>query len=92
MVAFIAVGRTAARRLGLAEPSLEPGAKADVILLDEPLLRARSSDVALTVVEGIPRVARPDIARHLGPLAEHGKMMRQGRTVRWTNHQGRINS
>jgi cytosine/adenosine deaminase-related metal-dependent hydrolase len=83
-----AVGATAARRLGLAEPSLEPGAKADLILLRRRLGESSSNDVALTVVGGVPRVASPDMARQLGPLAERGTSMRIGRTERWTNQQG----
>jgi cytosine/adenosine deaminase-related metal-dependent hydrolase len=83
-----AVGNTAARRLGLSNPSLEPGSKADIILVDAPITRARSDDVALTVVGGVPRVARTDIARQLGSLAERGSRMRVARVDRWTYQQG----
>jgi cytosine/adenosine deaminase-related metal-dependent hydrolase len=83
-----AVGRVSAWRLGLAEPSLEPGSRADLILLSKPLMEARSSDVALTVVAGIPRVASPRVARQLGPFADQGAAMRIGRVTRWTNQQG----
>jgi len=83
-----AVGATAARRLGLAEPSLQPGSKADLILVRKPLGDARSHDVALAVVNGIPRVASADIARQLGSFAERGSTMRIGRVSRWTNQQG----
>jgi cytosine/adenosine deaminase-related metal-dependent hydrolase len=86
-----AVGTTCARRLGLAEPSLEPGSRADLILLARPLMEARSSDVALTIVNGFARVARTDIARQLGPMAGQGATMRVGRVERWTNEQGRMN-
>jgi cytosine/adenosine deaminase-related metal-dependent hydrolase len=86
-----AVGPTCARRLGVAEPSLEPGSRADLILLARPLMEARSSDVALTVVNGVARVARGDIARQLGPIARHGATMRVGGVERWTNEQGRMN-
>ena len=82
------VGRTAARRLGLAEPSLEPGASADLILLRSPLGESSSNDVALTVVAGVPRVASADIAGQLGPIAKLGTSMRLGRTERWINQQG----
>jgi cytosine/adenosine deaminase-related metal-dependent hydrolase len=81
------VGRTATRRLGLAEPSLEPGSRADLILLRKPLTKSRSNDVALTMVGGIPRVASADVARQLGSLAEAGAPMRVGRVARWTNQQ-----
>lgn len=83
-----AVGSTAARRLGLAGPSLEPGSRADLILLRKPLTQAHSSDVALSIVAGIPRVATTEIARQLGPVADRGTTMRIGRVARWTNQQG----
>jgi len=83
-----AVGVTCARRLDLPEPSLEPGSKADLILLGRPLVGARSDDVALTIVAGVPRVARPDIASQLGSVTEHGTTMRLGSVLRWINQQG----
>ena len=83
------VGRIAAARLSLPQPSLEPGSEADLILIDEPLHHASANDVALTIVAGIPRVASPDLVRHLGPLADHGAAMRVGRVTRWANQQGR---
>ena len=52
-----AVGATAARRLGVPEPSLEAGAPADVILLRRPVLEARCADVALVLVGGRTRLA-----------------------------------
>jgi cytosine/adenosine deaminase-related metal-dependent hydrolase len=82
------VGRTAARRLGIANPSLEPGNRADLILLGAPITQARSQDVALVIVDGVPRVARVDVAARLGPIAERGKVMRIEKTVRWTNQSG----
>lgn len=84
------VGSTSARRLGLAEPSLEPGSRADLILLAEPLGKARSSDVALTFVAGIPRVASAAVARQLGPLADRGTAIRIGRATRWTYQQRKM--
>jgi len=81
------VGRQSALRLGLAEPSLEPGSDADLVLMTAALTSARSNDVALVVVGGVPRVARPDFATRLGPIAEHGKELRIGNVVRWTNEQ-----
>jgi cytosine/adenosine deaminase-related metal-dependent hydrolase len=80
-----AVGTTAASRLGLAEPSLEPGDRADLILLGEPLLEARADDVALTMVGGVPRVARADVARRLGAVGERGARLRVGAVERWAN-------
>jgi cytosine/adenosine deaminase-related metal-dependent hydrolase len=85
-----AVGRTCARRLGIEEPLLEPGTKADLILIERPLAEATSNDVALTMVDGVPRVAKRDMALRLGKLAERGSAMRVGRRVRWTYQQERI--
>ena len=80
-----AVGATAARRLGLTAPSLDPGAPADLVVLTRPLLEARAEDVALVMVAGIPRVLRPDLVPMLGPLAIAGRLRRQGGVTRWTN-------
>jgi len=80
-----AVGAVAARRLGLIEPSLEYGAPADLVLLTRPLLEARAEHVALVLVDGIPRVARPDVAAIFGPHARLGEERRIGSVIRWTN-------
>jgi cytosine/adenosine deaminase-related metal-dependent hydrolase len=80
-----AVGATAARRLGIPEPTLAPGAPADLILLTKPLLEARTEDVALVLVGGVPRVARPDVAVALGPVSSCGEEMQVGSITRWTN-------
>lgn len=80
-----AVGATPARRLGLPAPSLEPGSAADLILLGKPVLEASVEDVALVVVDGIPRVARGDLVPMLNGLAERGEEMRIGSVVRWVN-------
>jgi hypothetical protein len=85
-----AVGRTCARRLGIEEPSIEPGSKADLIVIERPLAEATSNDVALTMVDGVPRVAKRGMASRLGELAECGSAMRVGRRVRWTYEHGRI--
>ena len=79
-----AVGATAARRLGLAAPSLDPGAAADIVVLTKPLLEARTEDVALVIVGGIPRVARLDLVPALGTLAIAGRIRRHGGISRWT--------
>jgi cytosine/adenosine deaminase-related metal-dependent hydrolase len=79
-----AVGTTAARRLGLAAPSLEPGAPADIVVLTRPLLEARAEDVALVIVGGIPRVARRSPALP-GPAPDRaGRVRRRGGISRWT--------
>ena len=79
-----AVGATAAKRLGLAAPSLEPGNAADLILLRRPLLEAQADDVLLTMVGGVVRVASEDLASQLGAAAEGGRRMRVGAVERWT--------
>ena len=66
-------GRTAARRLGLPDPSLEPGQPADLVCLRRPLFDARPADVALVVVGGLPRLADHRFAslfEHCGVPAE----------------------
>lgn len=79
-----AVGAVAARRFGLAAPSLRPGAPADIVVLTRPLLEARAADVALVLVGGIPRVARPDLVPALGPLAIGGSLRTCRGVTRWT--------
>ncbi len=79
-----AVGALAARRLGLAEPSLEPGAAADLVVLSRPLLEARAQDVALVMVAGVPRVARPDLAPELDRAVAGARTLQIGSVVRWT--------
>lgn len=51
-----AVGATAARRLGIPAPALVPGRPADFVVLRAPLWEARPRDVALVVVDGLPRL------------------------------------
>ncbi len=80
-----AVGIVAAYRLGLPEPSLEPGSPADFVLLGRPLLDASAEDVLLVMVGGTPRVARPDLGAKLDPWVPGGSSMRVGRVTRWTN-------
>jgi cytosine/adenosine deaminase-related metal-dependent hydrolase len=62
-----AVGTLAAERLALPLPALVPGAPADFVCFDAPVLDARAEDVALVVVAGVPRLAHPRFA----PLFEH---------------------
>lgn len=79
------VGETAARRLGIAPPSLDPGRRADLILLARPLLEASADDVLLVLQNGVPRVATPDLAKRLNHLAPKGALMTVGSTTRWVN-------
>jgi cytosine/adenosine deaminase-related metal-dependent hydrolase len=80
-----AVGVTAARRLGLPVPSLDPGAPADIVVLTRPLLEARAEDVVLVMVGGIPRAARLDLVPALGALAAAGRIRRHAGISRWTS-------
>jgi hypothetical protein len=57
-----AVGETAARRLGLPPPSMAPGAPADLCFLRRPPLSARPADVALVMVDGVPRYGDAEFA------------------------------
>lgn len=80
-----AVAGIAARRLGAAEPNLEVGAAADLILLRKPLLEARASDVALVVAAGIPRVADPQFGPRLDAAGLPGAPMTVASVTRWTH-------
>jgi len=80
----LSVGAVAAKRLGLPPPALEPGSPADVILMDAPLIEASAELVSLVIVNGVPRVARSDIASQLGTLAEKGVTRTIGGRTRWT--------
>jgi cytosine/adenosine deaminase-related metal-dependent hydrolase len=80
-----AVGAVAAVRLGLDAPALDPGGRADLVLLRRPLVEARATDVLLVVANGAVRVACPDLAPRLGIHADHGTEMTIGTVVRWTS-------
>lgn len=82
-----AVGATAARRLGVELPSLDVGARADVLLLRRPLLEASEEDVLLVVAAGVPRVVAPALIPALGPLAAAGRLESAGGVTRWLNDQ-----
>lgn len=64
-----AVGATAARRLGLAPPSLEAGARADVAVFRRPVLEATEDDVALVVTGGAIVVIGRGVAGPAVPVA-----------------------
>jgi cytosine/adenosine deaminase-related metal-dependent hydrolase len=65
-----AVGATAARRLGLPAPSLQPGATADLAVFRGPVLEARAEDVALVMVGGAVRLLGRGVDQRLTrPLA-----------------------
>ncbi len=80
-----AVGAAAARRFALPEPSLEIGALADLVVASRPILEARAEDVLLVLVNGVPRVAHPELGPRLGRFADHAQHRTVGRLVRWTN-------
>jgi hypothetical protein len=80
-----AVGSTAARRLGLPEPGLEPGAEADFVVLARPLLEATAHDVLLVVVGGVIRLAHPDLGPRLNPFATTPQHTRIGSITRWVD-------
>lgn len=79
-----AVGETAARRLGLPAPALEPGARADLVAIARPLLDASAHDVLLTLVGGAPRVATPALADRFEGRFGEGRLLRVGAVERWT--------
>jgi hypothetical protein len=78
-----AVGRVAAERLGLPEPSLSPGAPADIVVLRRPVLEATVSDVAVVIVAGVPRVLDPVLAPSLGGMYERGRRVTTNGVERW---------
>jgi hypothetical protein len=78
-----AVGRTAARRLGLPTPSLAPGAPADLVVLRRPLPDARAWDVALVVAGGVLRVLDPPLVPALGAHAARGELRMVAGVRRW---------
>jgi cytosine/adenosine deaminase-related metal-dependent hydrolase len=82
-----AVGVTAASRLGIEPPSLDAGARADVLVLRRPLLEATEADVALVVANGVLRVADPALVPALGALAAHGWIETDGGVTRWISDQ-----
>ena len=78
-----AVGEAPARRLGLAAPVLEPGAPADFILLEAPLLEATARHVGLVASAGVPRVAAGEAARQLDRFGLAGARLTVGGVTRW---------
>lgn len=76
-----AVGSVAARRFGIPEPSLTPGACADLVVLRRPLLEASFADIALVMAAGKLRVLDPALLPQL-PLA-HGKIVTWRGVKRW---------
>jgi cytosine/adenosine deaminase-related metal-dependent hydrolase len=78
-----AVGATAARRLGIATPTLSVGAPADVVLLRRPLLEAGARDVAAVLVRGVPRVVDPALAPALGATFARGRHHTVASVERW---------
>ena len=82
-----AVGAVAARRIGIEPPSLEVGARADLVVFRRPPLEASEVDVALVVAGGMPRVADPALVPALGALADAGRMEPHHGVVRWIGDQ-----
>jgi hypothetical protein len=81
------VGRVAARRLGLAAPSLEQGARADLIILRRPLLDAAERDVAVVIAAGVPQVLDPALLPAFGARAHAGRLVSSGGVARWVRDQ-----
>jgi hypothetical protein len=78
-----AVGAMAARRLGIAEPSLAPGAPADLVLFRGPFLGAGLEDVVMVMAAGRLRVLDPDLVPALGIANGHLTTWRG--VTRWTS-------
>jgi cytosine/adenosine deaminase-related metal-dependent hydrolase len=82
-----AIGVVAARRLGVAEPSLKVGARADVVVLRRPLFDATERDVLVVVAGGVLRVVDPALVGALGPAATLGRIETSGGVARWIGDQ-----
>ncbi len=75
------VGGLAARRLGLAPPSLHVSARADLIVSRRPLLDATASDIALVMAAGALRVLDPVLLPVGGVMG--GQMFEHRGVYRW---------
>jgi cytosine/adenosine deaminase-related metal-dependent hydrolase len=84
-----AVGATAARRLQIPQPSLDPGARADLNVLAAPLLEASADDVALVIVDGVLRVAHPRLAAQLAVAGKRARIATVGGVTRWIDPEPR---
>ena len=80
-----AVGRVAARRFGVDEPSLDHGARADFAVFRSPLLESSSADVALVIANGRVRVLDPALAPSLGTFAGTGTVTEMDGVTRWVS-------
>jgi cytosine/adenosine deaminase-related metal-dependent hydrolase len=76
-----AVGSVAARRLGLPQPSLAAGARADLIVTRRPLLEADTADIALVMVAGELRVLDPALVP--AATVQQGQWFCRGTLRRW---------
>jgi len=85
-----AVGGAAARRLGLPEPSLAPGAPAELAVFRRPVLEAGAEDVALVVAGGVLRVLDPSLVPALGRWGKKGTMVATDGVVRWTDQRSTL--
>ena len=78
-----AVSTVAARRLHIAAPSYEVGARANLVVLRRELLEASEEDVALVVCNGTIRVLDPCLFGARSALADAGRIVPSGATTRW---------
>jgi hypothetical protein len=74
-----AVGKTAARRLGISPPSLD---LANCAVFRKPLLESAADDVAVVVAAGALRVLDPAL---IPAGLTHGRVVRHGHLRRWIN-------
>jgi len=66
-----AVGPLAARRLGVTAPSLDMGARADIVVSGRPILESRLEDILLVMADGVVRVLEPELAARIDPAGGH---------------------
>lgn len=80
-----AVGDIAARRLGIATPSLVPGSPADIVVFRCSVLEATMEDVLLVMVAGKPRVIAPELVSAVG--VHGGQLFTWRGVIRWISEE-----
>lgn len=76
------VGALSAARIALPPPSLDPGARADIVILGRPVLEASCEDVQLVIVAGQPRLGDERYAGLFAHAAVPVERLRVGRSMK----------
>lgn len=83
-----AVGALAARRLGVAAPSVAPGSNADIVVLRRNVFEATAEDVLIVIVAGEPRVLAPDLMSSFAVAG--GRLITWRGVTRWISEEGPV--